>query len=588
MRNANFAFYGKQAVIYNNGIIPDTSEELVMSGLFEHVFRDYMQHLREKDSPLFEIVPKGISGKKQDNLMLMILRKLTHMRHDEVAMAFPNAREVFRDTYMLNEFVEKLYNFWRSFERFFICYSLEGGGEDQEYDKRPYRTFNHTIEILNHLTRKAYRDICENITGNHPRVYRQVAAGCQIGVIAGEKEIPLSKKYANLSAVPVIRQVFMSPPLILDPTMNKRAGIFREVKENPLEGVDFSSGEWLCYPAKVCDTLIHVFFHSRFMGLSTSLANLFDLADDEDLRRKPDAIYAFGVPIKHMKKYGKNPTVFFEDKKNELFVGAVPGDDSYGYFGYLKKMILTLHNIVSIKKGRLPVHGAMVRISMKNRKTANVLVWGDSGAGKSETLEAFRMLGRKYIRDMTVIFDDMGSLGIGSNGKVVAYGTETGAFVRLDDLQPGFAFGNMDRTIIHSPYTINSRAILPITTQYEVTKGHEIDFLLYANNYESVDTEHSILERFSSIENALKVFREGARMAKGTTTETGLVYSFFANPFGPAQYKDEYEKLAKKYFEKVFASKAFVGQLRTRLGISGMETKGPQEAAKELFRIISG
>ena len=224
---------------------------------------------------------------------------------------------------------------------------------------------------------------------------------------------------------------------------------------------------------------------------------------------------------------------------------------------------------------------------MKNRKTANVLVWGDSGAGKSETLEAFRMLGKKYIRDMTVIFDDMGSLGIDKNGKVVAYGTETGAFVRLDDLQPGFAFGNMDRSMIHSPYAINSRAILPITTQYEVTKGHGVDFVLYANNYESVDNENPILEKLNDIENALKIFREGARMAKGTTAETGLVYSFFANPFGPVQYEKEYEKLAKKYFEKVFASNAFVGQVRTRLGIPGMETKGPQEAAKELFKVIS-
>ena len=161
MRKANFAFYGKQAIIYNDGVIPDTPEELVESGLFERVFRDYMQQLRERDSPLLEVIPKDLSRKKQDDLMLMIIRKLTHMRHDEVSMAFPQAREVFMDTYLLNEFVEQLYNFWRGFERFFICYSFEGNGEDQEYDKRPYMTFNHTIEILNHLTRKAYRNICD-------------------------------------------------------------------------------------------------------------------------------------------------------------------------------------------------------------------------------------------------------------------------------------------------------------------------------------------------------------------------------------------------------------------------------------------
>ena len=31
------------------------------------------------------------------------------------------------------------------------------------------------------------------------------------------------------------------------------------------------------------------------------------------------------------------------------------------------------------------------------------------------------------------------------------------------------------------------------------------------------------------------VFVWGARKAKGTTTETGLVESYFANPFGPVQ-----------------------------------------------------
>ncbi|UCD02929.1 MAG: phosphoenolpyruvate carboxykinase, partial [Candidatus Aenigmatarchaeota archaeon] len=248
---------------------------------------------------------------------------------------------------------------------------------------------------------------------------------------------------------------------------------------------------------------------------------------------------------------------------------------------------LTLHNSVAIKRGRLPVHGAMVRIKMKTGRKANVLIWGDTGAGKSETLEAFRVLGRKYIRDMVVTFDDMGTLEIDAKGKIVAYGTETGAFVRLDDLQPGFALGNVDRAVIHSPQGINARAILPITTHEEITRGRKIDFLLYANNYEKIDDKHEILERIKKPEKALEVFREGARMAKGTTAEEGLVYSFFANPFGPLQYRDEYEKLAQKYFKKIFKSRTFVGQLRTRLGIPGFETKGPQEAAKELFGAIS-
>ena len=46
------------------------------------------------------------------------------------------------------------------------------------------------------------------------------------------------------------------------------------------------------------------------------------------------------------------------------------------------------------------------------------------------------------------------------------------------------------------------------------------------------------------------------------------------------------EKLAKKYFEALFKSKVRVAQLRTRLGLSGLEIDGPKTAAKALFRVL--
>ena len=55
------------------------------------------------------------------------------------------------------------------------------------------------------------------------------------------------------------------------------------------------------------------------------------------------------------------------------------------------------------------------------------------------------------IEDLIIIADDMGSLEIDDNDQVMAYGTETGAFVRLDDLQKGYALGQIDRTIIMNP-----------------------------------------------------------------------------------------------------------------------------------------
>jgi hypothetical protein len=65
------------------------------------------------------------------------------------------------------------------------------------------------------------------------------------------------------------------------------------------------------------------------------------------------------------------------------------------------------------------------------------------------------------------------------------------------------------------------------------------------------------------------------------------VHTYFANLFGPPQYRELHDRLARKYFNKLFAENMYVGQLRTRLGIEGYETKGPHTAAKALMQVIS-
>ena len=65
------------------------------------------------------------------------------------------------------------------------------------------------------------------------------------------------------------------------------------------------------------------------------------------MTKKPDAVYAYGVEGTALDGLGVFPTVFYEDNENDILAGAIPGRDEFGYFGYLKKMILTLHNIKS-------------------------------------------------------------------------------------------------------------------------------------------------------------------------------------------------------------------------------------------------
>lgn len=559
----------------------ESETEIFESELFKGIITAGLTKLAKRRSILLDVFGKKEIGPQEVTLFIDTLKFLVKMPANLVPNVVAGADVLLKNPSQFNELVEYLYNFWRSFDRFLIA-DAEGGSD---WDKKPYRTFNETIWQLTNLIRSIYRDIQENVTGQHPRIYRQVAAGAEVSTIAVKKDIPFPAEYKALAGVPMIRQMLLYPPLILTPPMNKRSGRFEAVTQNPLRGVDFDPQEWLCYPAKVGSLVILVYFHNHFAELGHALCNLFQLAEDEDLQRAPDAVYAYGVPESAVSSFPCQ-TVFFDDQKNKIFSAAVPLKNEFGYFGYLKKMILTLHNVIMMKRGIMPFHGALIRVILKGGIDRTLLLMGDTGAGKSETLEAFREFGEEYIQDLIIVADDMGSLQIDKAGNVLGYGTEIGAFLRLDDLQPGYALGQIDRAIIMNANQVNARIIIPVTTFEQVMKGEKIDYILYANNYDALDDDHPLIERFSDIDKALNTFREGTAMSKGTTTSTGLVHSYFANVFGPAQFKELHEPLARRYFEQCFKNGVFIGQMRTRLGLAGCERKGPEEAARKLLDII--
>ncbi len=583
MENGSYQIYDGKVIIRQHGKLCDHPDELLSSKLFLVILKQYIQDLKAHDSKLLGIFEDAAISDGDIRTLVKTLAFLTKLPADLVPRVQEGSAQFFRDKDLLHDFVEQFYNYWRRLHRLVICDTYE-----DQVDVRPYRTFNETVEALMHTVRSTYRDIQEKVTGNHPRIYRQVSAGAEIGAIALPMDIPYpSALYQKLNHIALIRQVLIYPPMIFNSPMNKRKGMFEQVQKNPLEGVNPDPKDWVCYPAKVGPLLIMIYFSIHVFELGFSLCNLFELADEEDLKHKPDAVFLFGVMDAPNLNPGGSETVFYEDAENDMLVGVVPGKDEFGYFGYLKKMVLTLHNIRMMKSGRLPFHGAMVRITVQNKRPTTFLIMGDTGAGKSETLEALRSIGKNELKDLITIADDMGSLNFDQQGRVLGYGTEMGAFVRLDDLASGYALGQIDRTIIMNPDEVNARVVLPVTDYKEVIKGYPVDFILYANNYEEVDEAHPSIQRFTSPEEALPVFREGKVMSKGTTTSTGLVRSYFANIFGPAQYQAMHEELAQRYFNKFFENHLYVGQLRTRLGIPGKERLGPEEAAKQLLCIIN-
>jgi hypothetical protein len=573
-----------QLIFHTDGMVCSTARDLLQSDIFVQVVDDLIRTLAFDDPQFLDSIDPRLKNIGGSGLMIEMLRALAYDPIERAVKIVPGAEGLIEKRRELHDFLERLYDFWRVFNRYMVLHSEPG---PNSMDRRPYQTFNATIEVLTHLVRSVYRQINENIQGQKPRVYRQVSAGCSVGIIAVPSGGSLPPRYADkLGEIPMVRQVLINPPLIIDPPMNKRTGLFKPVPDDLLDGLQFEKGKWLCYPAQVGPLVVYIYFHQCFIGLGSSLANLFEIASDEKIASGPDAIFIYGADPEAMKKFGDLPTVFHDDTENNILVGAVPREDRFGYFGYLKKMALTLHNVAMMKRGRLPYHGSMSRIMLKDGKTADVLIIGDTATGKSESLEAFRLLGKEKIAELIIIADDMGSLEISKDGRLKGYGTETGAFVRLDDLQAGYAFGKIDRSIIMSPQKTNARVVLPVTTLDEVLHGHDVDFILYANNFEETDADHPIIERFDSAGSALRVFREGAAMSKGTTQATGLTHHYFANPFGAPQYRELHDTIADKVFDAAFKSGVFVGQMRTRLGIAGYETEGPHEAAAELLKQI--
>ena len=175
----------------------------------------------------------------------------------------------------------------------------------------------------------------------------------------------------------------------------------------------------------------------------------------------------------------------------------------------------------------------------------------------------------------------MGSMHI-ENGILVAQGTEIGAFIRLDDLDKGSAYRDMDRSIFFNPESANARVVIPAAGYDVVSSSHKVDLFLYANNY----TDKRGMKLFDSVEEAKEVFIEGKRFALGTTQEKGLSTTFFANPFGPMQKQAECMTIIDKMFDKLKENNIPVGEIYTCLGLENKGNDGLKIAAEKLLEEI--
>ena len=557
----------------------NSPEKLLESEGFKRVFNSYLKKVEKKNSTIYKYLLQNARTENEelDVFIIHLFKLLTVLNINEIMNLntkysnFIDRKENFID------FIEDFYGFWRKLERYTV---IQNNRINDGLAKTSFVESNNDFSML---ILNLYRKIGENVLGQKPTVYRQLPAGGNAGLIVNNVNWALPSGYELLKNIPFIDSIMLDLPYISYPKKNTRDGMFTECFENPLKDCFITQEHWFCYPAKVGTLLAFIYIHRDFMAHAISLCNLFEMAREKEYSGiTPDLVFVFGAKD----TYPKIKTVFYDDVENNIMLGYISYGDDIDYFGYVKKMTLTLHNLIMIKRGSLPIHGAMVNVVMNNGNSANVVIMGDSGAGKSECLEAFRSLSEDYISDMTIVFDDMGYLTMNGGNKPLAYGTEIGAFVRLDDLDAGYALKEIDRSIFMNPDKINARLVMPVASYKDIIKGYPIDLFLYANNYEKTSDDTSEIDFFATPNDAIAVCKSGARMAKGTTTEMGLVNSYFANPFGPAQKQELVDVLLPEYFEEFFKTGVQVGQIRTSLGIKGQEKYGPKKAAKKLFELL--
>lgn len=550
------------AIINYNAAYPRTEIELLNSADFANVLRYFIDYTKEHMEDLYYYILNGKTEREATFEMIKLLRQMIVLELDEIDSPYLN------DKGKLLDVIEAVYDFWKRHQRF----SIVNAGRGMAIQESSYIAADSGF---NNLIRQLYRTLEEKVQGRKNSVYRQIQSGTNAAIAIRENGLKLSDTYAKLKGIWFVDSIMLRTPLIMHPKSNKRTGMFAERDSNPMEEFSGNAQEWFCYPAKIGSLLAFIYFHRDFIASAISLGNLFELANEDECRQKPDLICLFG------NEDGKEQTSFYYDAQEDVWVGCVSYHERIEYFGYIKKMSLTLHNLAQMKKGWLPIHGAFVNITLKNGKRKGIMLMGDSGAGKSESIEALKALGHDKIKEIEVVFDDMGTIHI-ENGIPYGQGTEIGAFIRLDDLDPGTPYRDMDRSIFMNPESSNARVITPAAAYDIVAANHKIDLFAYANNYDDKLGMH----RFEDLADAKVICKEGKRMALGTTQEVGISTTYFANPFGPMQKQEICEPLIDTIFQCLQEQRVWIGEIYTHLGFDKDSRTGLQTAAEQLLAFI--
>jgi hypothetical protein len=411
-------------------------------------------------------------------------------------------------------------------------------------------------------------------------VRRSKGLECHPNVAVGEISghfVNLPGDYSSLSKVPMTTAADMRTGVYYTTHANKRAFPFYALDHNPFKNDKFKPEDYVAIPFEVGAWNILCYIHKSrgCVEMEPGLLNLFPFSNVKNITDKqPDGIFIFGCPNSDMKDLG-----YFHDKANNMLVGLIPNLDDCKYFGYGKKPILTLHNVLCILNGDLPLHCGATRYVVRFDEKTN----------------------EPYIFDSFIKADDMGRAKLEKNDKDEVpyfYGTETGAFACLDGFSEHAKMQMEGREIGYNKHSgTNARQIVPVTEYSEISTGSELDIILYLNNYELIAPGDSCMKTDMTPDEALEHFRSGSRVAAGSTqTHRGDVeISYWANPFPllkDKEWKDlpqhvdlcqRFEKIEKRFWNN-FKSRADKGQMKIGLAHSMLMAGVYKDSSDDLLK----
>ncbi|MEA2076779.1 MAG: hypothetical protein U9O95_02030, partial [Candidatus Marinimicrobia bacterium] len=119
----SFKFVDNKVILRIKDRICETPEELLTSSLFLDVVKRYIKDLKRKEASLLTVFGKKYSDIDENDILKLIevFNVLEKMELVSLPKLVDDVESFIKDPYLLKEFVEGLYNYWRTFERFIIC-----------------------------------------------------------------------------------------------------------------------------------------------------------------------------------------------------------------------------------------------------------------------------------------------------------------------------------------------------------------------------------------------------------------------------------------------------------------------------------